>query len=377
MRKRTGMRTLRILCLGILVGFPMHGALGEDEGCEVKVSLDRIPAKVRTAILKAVGEGTLVDVGRIERNGKTFYEIEMWIGGEEYDVLFDREGEVLKRERGDEDGEDGDDADDGEDGEDEDGGVERKVSIDQVPDEVRAAILEAVGEGTLVDIGEISAPDGKTYYEIEMWLDGREYDVLFDADGKLLKREAEDDGDGEEDDDGDAKGARKAASKPIAYEAAPRKVRTAILTAMVRADGDARLLGLSEVTRGKRSCYWTRMRLGGKRLHLLFSPGGRELARRLEAIEDSGRERKVSIDQVPDGVRAAILEAVGEGTLVDIGEISAPDGKTYYEIEMWLDGREYDVLFDADGKLLKREAEDDEDEDDEDDDDDDEHDDDD
>jgi len=183
MRKRTGMRTLRILCLGILVGFPMHGALGEDEGCEVKVSLDRIPAKVRTAILKAVGEGTLVDVGRIERNGKTFYEIEMWIGGEEYDVLFDREGEVLKRERGDEDGEDGDDADDGEDGEDEDGGVERKVSIDQVPDEVRAAILEAVGEGTLVDIGEISAPDGKTYYEIEMWLDGREYDVLFDADG--------------------------------------------------------------------------------------------------------------------------------------------------------------------------------------------------
>ncbi|MBN2492031.1 MAG: hypothetical protein JXQ29_14385 [Planctomycetes bacterium] len=64
-------------------------------------------------------------------------------------------------------------------------------------------------------------------------------------------------------------------------------------------------------------------------------------------------EKKVSIDQVPPAVKAAILKAVGSGRLVDIGHFT--DGKkSLYEIEMVVDGKEYDVLFAADGTELRR-----------------------
>jgi hypothetical protein len=66
-----------------------------------------------------------------------------------------------------------------------------------------------------------------------------------------------------------------------------------------------------------------------------------------------GKEAKVSIDQVPAMVRAAILKEVGAGRLVDIGEFTDGAKKTY-EIEMVVDGKEYDVLFSSDGKVLKK-----------------------
>lgn len=64
---------------------------------------------------------------------------------------------------------------------------EKKVTIDKVPPEVKAAILEAVGDGKLVDIGELTQ-GGEKVYEIEMVVDGEEYDVLFASDGRVLKK---------------------------------------------------------------------------------------------------------------------------------------------------------------------------------------------
>ena len=65
--------------------------------------------------------------------------------------------------------------------------AEKKVALDQVPAPVKVAIQNAVGNGKLVDIGEI-AQDGKTTYEIEMHMDGQEIDVVFDVQGKELSR---------------------------------------------------------------------------------------------------------------------------------------------------------------------------------------------
>ena len=64
---------------------------------------------------------------------------------------------------------------------------EKKVGIDQVPAEVKAAILKEVGEGKLVDIGEFTEGQ-KKLYEIEMVVDGKEFDVLFSSEGKVLKK---------------------------------------------------------------------------------------------------------------------------------------------------------------------------------------------
>ena len=65
-------------------------------------------------------------------------------------------------------------------------------------------------------------------------------------------------------------------------------------------------------------------------------------------------ETKVGIDDVPAAVREAVLREVGNGKLVDIGEF-VEDGKVvHYEIEMHVDGQEYDVLIAPDGKTLDK-----------------------
>jgi hypothetical protein len=65
---------------------------------------------------------------------------------------------------------------------------EKKVGIDDVPAPVKKAILKAVGAGRLVDIGEFSEGGKVIHYEIEMHVDGQEYDVLFAPDGKVLDK---------------------------------------------------------------------------------------------------------------------------------------------------------------------------------------------
>ncbi|NIT03845.1 hypothetical protein GTO10_02835, partial [Candidatus Saccharibacteria bacterium] len=64
---------------------------------EKKVGIDEVPAEVKAAILKEVGDGKLVDIGEFTEGEKKLYEIEMVVGGKEFDVLFSSDGEVLKK----------------------------------------------------------------------------------------------------------------------------------------------------------------------------------------------------------------------------------------------------------------------------------------
>lgn len=81
-------------------------------------------------------------------------------------------------------------------------------------------------------------------------------------------------------------------------------------------------------------------------------------------------ESEVSIDQVPDAVRATLLAQAGGGTIQEI-EMDTEDGKTVYEAEVLINGVEVDIEVAADGTLIGTETEDEDDDDDANDDDDD------
>lgn len=204
MRRTLGLAAAVMAGIVIMLGMiyaPVTAMSGE-EAAERKVTIDQVPAKVKAAILDAVGDGELVDIGEITEGGKKYYEIEMVIDGKEYDVLFDSDGKVLKKtfegykskeEGKEEEGKE----DEGEEEGEEEGksvkelvlmGPEKKVTIGQVPEEVKAAILKAVGDGELVDIGVFTQKGGKNLYEIEMVVDGKEFDVLFDSGGNVLRK---------------------------------------------------------------------------------------------------------------------------------------------------------------------------------------------
>ena len=83
---------------------------------------------------------------------------------------------------------------------------EKEVSIEQVPDAVKAALLAEAKGATIREI-EMDTEDGRMVYEAEVMIDGVEVEIRVAADGTLLGRETDDDDengdDDDEDDDGD------------------------------------------------------------------------------------------------------------------------------------------------------------------------------
>jgi hypothetical protein len=80
-------------------------------------------------------------------------------------------------------------------------GVERSVTLEELPPAVKATILKEAGTHKVRDIEEITLPD-RVFYEAEWKVDGQEIEIKVAPDGTLLRSDAEDDdGDDEEDDD--------------------------------------------------------------------------------------------------------------------------------------------------------------------------------
>jgi len=90
------MRRLAALSVIVVALFVTAAQAGAEEG-EKKVSISQVPAKVKAAILKEVGEGKLVDIGELTDGDSKRYEIEMVLGGKEFDVLFSSDGKVLSK----------------------------------------------------------------------------------------------------------------------------------------------------------------------------------------------------------------------------------------------------------------------------------------
>ena len=83
------------------------------------------------------------------------------------------------------------------------GDDEKKLTIDQVPAPVKATILKEAGNNEIKEI-EKETENGQTVYEAEWVADGKEVDIKVAPDGKLLKKEIEDeDGDEAKDEDED------------------------------------------------------------------------------------------------------------------------------------------------------------------------------
>ncbi len=66
---------------------------------------------------------------------------------------------------------------------------EQKVSLDQVPQPVKATFEKEAKGGTIGDVTKESEK-GKTFYEAQITRDGKEQYVHVREDGKVLKRES-------------------------------------------------------------------------------------------------------------------------------------------------------------------------------------------
>lgn len=220
-----------------------------------------LPDAVKAAI-SALYPEAVIEEAKVEKEGLKVYEIELKLNGQEFEVTVAPDGTIIE--------------------------IESEVTIDGLPDAVKAAIIKAAEGAEIEEVKEevtywvvtlrkLEIPE--TTYEAELIKDGKEIEIELAADGTILELEVKDDDD-EEDDDED--------------------------------------------------------------------------------------EEQVSIDEVPAAVKATILEEAQGGTIKEI-ERETEDGKTVYEAEVIINGEEVEIEVAADGTLLSKKVEDADDDDDDDD----------
>ena len=159
---------LPLIGLGV-VGTLAFVAWAGPEG-EEPVTLDQVPAAVKATILKESAGAKITEIERETKDGKTVYEAEYLQDGREIEIKVAPDGTLLGREVEQED----DDEDD--------------LTIDQVPEPARAALLKFAGGAKIIE-AEREKEHGALVYEAEWVKNGTKYEAAVTAEGALLEIE--------------------------------------------------------------------------------------------------------------------------------------------------------------------------------------------
>ncbi len=132
---------------------------------------------------------------------------------------------------------------------------EVQVTIDQVPQAVREAILKEAGEAKIDEIEKETKGD-KVTYKADWKVDGKEVEITLAENGTILAREQE-----------------------ITLEQAPQAVREAIL----KAAGDNKIKEVSRITRGNKTLFEAEWKADGKEVEIKLAEDGTILKKQAEA----------------------------------------------------------------------------------------------
>lgn len=242
---------------------------------------------------------------------------------------------------------------------------EKEVSLDEVPDAVKATILKEAGGNKIKEIEEVGRGK-KKLYEAAWITGGKEVEILVAPNGKLLKKETEEEDEGRDEDD-----AREGEHEDEGHGETERKVTeaqvpAAALATLKKLAGRATITEFAEEIEHGHTFYegsWQAPSRG--KMDVLVTASG-------DLVEI---EERVTADQVPEAVLKAAGKAAGKGAKLGL------EKKTMllYEVKFRKGNRRHELLLTPDGRLVEEEVEKgkrhrNEDEEEEDDDDDDDHD---
>jgi uncharacterized membrane protein YkoI len=180
---------MAIVCLALCIGAV---ATKQALDGEKEVSIDQVPAAVKATILAEANGSTIQEIEMETEGGKTVYEAEVIINDQEVDIVVAPDGTLLGKEVEDDDDDEGDDEDEGDD--DDEVENEEEISLDQVPEAIKATMLKEAAGAEIEEIIK-ETEDGEVIYEADFEVDGLEIEIEVSSDGTLLEREIEDDDD--------------------------------------------------------------------------------------------------------------------------------------------------------------------------------------
>jgi hypothetical protein len=212
-------------------------------------------------------------------------------------------------------------------------GEETKIKLADAPPAVQKTLRrEAAG----VTIGEIEkeTEDGKTTYEVDVTIDGKPYEIQIAGDGTLIEKNLK------TDDDVKIKvsDAPAAVQKTLKREASGAQIET-----VKREEEDNKTIYAAEVT------------IDGKIYEIEVAEDGTLQEKTLK--EDD--EVEVEFSDCPTAVQKT-LKREANGAKISKVERQTAHGKPVFEIDVKIDGRNYEIIVAEDGLLLSKALDEDE-----------------
>ena len=174
---------MAVACLAVCIGAVATMQVVDKEK---EVSIQEVPAAVKATLLAQAGGGTIAEIEMGTENGRTVYEADVIIDGKEVEIQVAPDGTLLSTKVEDDDGDD-------DEGDDEDEN-EEEISLDQVPEAVKATMLKEAAGAEIEEVVK-ETEDDQISYEAEFEVNGQDVEIEVAPDGTLLEREIEDDND--------------------------------------------------------------------------------------------------------------------------------------------------------------------------------------
>lgn len=135
-----------------------------------KITEDKVPAAVKTTFKSKFPKATET---KWEMESKTEYEVDFLIEKMKYSAKFDQNGKWLE--------------------------TENEISVASLPKVVSDAIAKEIPAGKIEEAEKAETSDKGTIYEVEVKNGKKEYEVVVNSNGKILKKEEEHEKHGEND----------------------------------------------------------------------------------------------------------------------------------------------------------------------------------
>jgi uncharacterized membrane protein YkoI len=149
-------------------------AFGEEklkDGREIDIPKSKLPEKISKAALEAVPGGKIADIDRDIKDGKITWDLGVDLNGKEFNVKVDEEGKLISK-------------------------VEvtaEKLKVADLPAAISDGVKKEFPAGKITTAEKLTKA-GVVTYEMDVDVAKKTYEVVFDADGKLLtKAEASED----------------------------------------------------------------------------------------------------------------------------------------------------------------------------------------
>jgi len=133
------------------------------QASERKVKMQDLPKAVQKTVLEQSKGATIRGLSKEVEHGKTYYEIELKVGGHGKDILIDFAGAIVE--------------------------VEEEVTMDSLPAAVKTTIESKAGKGKIRKVESLTKNNAVIAYEAHVDTAGKKSEIKVGPEGKLIGSE--------------------------------------------------------------------------------------------------------------------------------------------------------------------------------------------